>query len=331
LLLETLALTVRADGQRLSLSADIYSKLSQVYYEWNQLEQAQHFAELCLEVSLQWGNIGQQAIGSIMSAKVEQANGNLEKAHALIGTADQLNRDNRLYPWTSIRIEAALDQFWLSLGSMERVAQHLQASGINSSGEITFLHEPRYLNLLRYLLASGDDDNALELAQRILPVAENSQRMLRVVELLILQSLAYLGKKDTLTAVNTLALAVSLAQPERYKRVFLDKGEGLRKLLYHVKSSHGTTEYANELLEAFGAISKPTPVLSQLLIEPLSGREIEVLQLIEAGLSNQEIGSKLFISLGTVKRHISNIYSKLDVKTRTQAVSFGKELGLFDG
>jgi LuxR family maltose regulon positive regulatory protein len=101
-------------------------------------------------------------------------------------------------------------------------------------------------------------------------------------------------------------------------------------LLFLVKSNPQISQYANELLEAFGSTSGLMPTPIQLLIEPLSEREIEVLKLIEAGLSNQEIGSKLFISMGTVKRHIINIYSKLDVKNRTQAISRGKELGYFD-
>jgi len=84
-------------------------------------------------------------------------------------------------------------------------------------------------------------------------------------------------------------------------------------------------------LEACGPVSGLAALPAQLLIEPLSVREIEVLKLIEAGLSNQEIASKLFISVATVKWHISNIYAKLDVKTRTQAVLRGKELSFFDG
>jgi len=165
----------------------------------------------------------------------------------------------------------------------------------------------------------------------MLQKAKDDHRMLRVVELLVLQSLAYQGKRDLNAAVTTLAEAVSLAQPEGYQRVFLDEGERVGKLLYLVKSKQDATGYASEILEAFGPIAELAPVPAQLLIEPLSAREIEVLKLVEAGLSNQEIASKLFISITTVKRHISNIYAKLDVKTRTQAVSFGKELGFFDG
>jgi LuxR family maltose regulon positive regulatory protein len=98
-----------------------------------------------------------------------------------------------------------------------------------------------------------------------------------------------------------------------------------------VKSNQDATGYARELLEAYSPVSTTAPIQVQLLIEPLSGREIEVLKLIEAGLSNQEISSRLFISITTVKKHISNIYAKLDVNTRTQAVSRSKELGFFDG
>lgn len=331
LLLETLKTAIRPDGQRLPLSAGIYSELSKVYYEWNQLEQAEQYAHQCLEVSQQWGNIEQQANGIIMSAKLEQAKGNTEKAQVMMRTADQLNRDNHLYLWNSIRIEAALDQFWLSIGSLERVSQRIKTSGINPADEITYLHEVKYLTLLRWLLACEDYDSALGLAERMLQRAQYDHRMLQVVELQVLQALALQGKKETAEGVTTLSRSVMLAQPERYKRVFLDEGELILKILHMVKTNLDTTGYARELLEAFSPASTTAPVQVQLLIEPLSGREIEVLKLIEAGSSNQEIASRLFISITTVKKHISNIYAKLDVKTRTQAVSRGKELGFFDG
>jgi LuxR family transcriptional regulator, maltose regulon positive regulatory protein len=84
------------------------------------------------------------------------------------------------------------------------------------------------------------------------------------------------------------------------------------------------------LLSLIGRTSGMTQPSMQLLIEPLTGREVEVLKLIEAGFPNQEIAGKLVISIATVKRHISNIYAKLGVESRTQAVAIGKELGLFE-
>jgi len=330
LLQETLPLTIRADGQRLPQSVQVYSRLSKVYYEWNQLEQAVLYAQRCLEVSQQWGYEESQAIASILLGWIEQARDHREQAQAFMHIADQLCRIHRFYPWNAIWMEAALDRFWLSQGYRERVSQHIQSSGIQPTDEINYLHELQYLTLLRWLLACGEEVAAQALAERMLQDAKDGQRTLRVVELLVLQVLAYQGVRDIPAAVTTLTEAVSLAQPEGYQRVFLDEGEHLGKLLYLVKAKQDPTGYVGQLLEAFGPMAETSPVPDQILIEPLSAREIEVLKLIEAGLSNQEIAAKLYLSVATVKRHISNIYAKLDVKTRTQAVSFGKELGFFD-
>jgi LuxR family maltose regulon positive regulatory protein len=103
----------------------------------------------------------------------------------------------------------------------------------------------------------------------------------------------------------------------------------MTRLLCQVRSRQVGSGYAATLLSKIGSISGMTPPSMQLLIEPLTTREVEVLKLIEAGSSNQEIAEQLVISMPTVKRHISNIYTKLGVKSRTQAIAIGKELKLF--
>jgi LuxR family maltose regulon positive regulatory protein len=133
--------------------------------------------------------------------------------------------------------------------------------------------------------------------------------------------------KESNLALATLERALSLAGPEGYVRTFLDEGEPIARLLYRAASQG--VGYAQELLHDVGeAASKALPP-AQLLVEPLTQRELEVLELIEAGCSNGEIAAKLVISIATVKRHISNIYAKLGASSRTQAVSRGKELKLF--
>ena len=102
----------------------------------------------------------------------------------------------------------------------------------------------------------------------------------------------------------------------------------MAKLLYQAKSHRMGAGYAAELLSAMGEATDVRQPPAQFLIEPLSQRELEVLKLIEAGCSNQGIAARLVISLPTVKRHISNIYAKLGVKSRTQAISLGRELRL---
>jgi LuxR family maltose regulon positive regulatory protein len=109
----------------------------------------------------------------------------------------------------------------------------------------------------------------------------------------------------------------------------LDEGEPMAKLLYQAKSHRLGFGYAAELLAAMGTASGTELLSTQFLIEPLTARELEVLKLIEAGCSNQAIAEKLVISITTIKRHISNIYAKLDVTSRTQATSHARELGLF--
>ena len=136
--------------------------------------------------------------------------------------------------------------------------------------------------------------------------------------------------RDTARAVEVLEKALSLSQPEGYVRIFLDEGEPMAKLLFHVKSQRSGHRYASALLSAMGGVPGTESLPVQLLVEPLTPRELGVLRLIESGCTNQDIADQLVISIPTVKRHISNLYGKLGVKNRTQAVSLGRELGLFE-
>jgi LuxR family maltose regulon positive regulatory protein len=112
--------------------------------------------------------------------------------------------------------------------------------------------------------------------------------------------------------------------------MFVDEGEVMTRLLCQVQSRQIGGSYAAELLSKISKISEMTQPSMQLLIEPLTTREVEVLKLIRAGCSNQDIAAQLVISIPTVKRHISNIYGKLGVESRTQAVAIGKEFKVFD-
>jgi LuxR family transcriptional regulator, maltose regulon positive regulatory protein len=225
-------------------------------------------------------------------------------------------------------------RLWLAQGDLERPAQLIRQSGITLAGltreaKLRYLREPEYLILVRVLLAQGDYDAALALSERLLQKAEITGRVGRVIEILALQALAFQGKKDLDQALTVLEKAFALARPEGYVRTFLDEGEPMAKLLYQAKTHSVGTGYAAELLATLGNASGSALPLAQMLIEPLTGRELELLKLIEAGFSNQEIAAKLVISLPTVKRHISNIYTKLEASSRTQAIARGKELNLF--
>jgi LuxR family maltose regulon positive regulatory protein len=134
--------------------------------------------------------------------------------------------------------------------------------------------------------------------------------------------------------MSTLEQALAFAQAGGFIRIFVDEGPPMARLLYDALSRGISPDYVRRLLAAF---PKPVPEMAGAahiqspkseLIEPLSEREFEVLQLIAEGLTNQEIATRLFLSLNTVKTHTRNIYGKLNVHRRTQAIARSQELGL---
>jgi LuxR family maltose regulon positive regulatory protein len=124
--------------------------------------------------------------------------------------------------------------------------------------------------------------------------------------------------------LSALAQALGLAEPAGFVRVFLDEGAPMVELLRQAVAQKLHTSFALDLLEALGEVA----VAPQPLVEPLSERELDVLRRVAAGYSNQEIAQELVVALSTVKKHISNIYGKLAVANRTQAVAKARELGL---
>ena len=124
--------------------------------------------------------------------------------------------------------------------------------------------------------------------------------------------------------------ALKLAEGEGYVRAFLDEGPPMAKLLQKVRSLAPGSEYAAQLLSAARVAASQAPVPTAGLLEALTPRELEVLRLIEAGRSNQDIASRLVISPATLKRHITNLYAKLGVGSRTQALAAARELKLID-
>jgi LuxR family maltose regulon positive regulatory protein len=220
-----------------------------------------------------------------------------------------------------------------------------QSSGLSVDGKVTYLNEFNYQVFARWLIARAQAKQALPLLNRLLKAAQEGSRGRTVIEILVLQSLAHDALEDEAAALKALESALVLAQPEMFVRTFIDEGEPVSKLLLELLKQKGKrweTEkpellrYVVKLKDAFGP-SAPVPTARVAAAEtealpwwyvedPLSERELEVLQHVARGLSNQEIADKLFLSAGTVKRHMSNIYQKLDVHSRTQALERARSL-----
>jgi len=175
---------------------------------------------------------------------------------------------------------------------------------------------------------------ARSLAERIYRIAQETGKRHTELEGLILLALVFSLQGETDQALAYLETALSIGEPEGFIRIFVDEGPSMARLLYEALSRGIEPDYVRRLLAAFPEPEpEPTdPSISRAqesdLIEPLSERELEVLQLIAQGLTNPEIASRLFLSLNTVKAHTRNIYGKLDVHSRTQAIARSQALGI---
>jgi LuxR family maltose regulon positive regulatory protein len=154
-----------------------------------------------------------------------------------------------------------------------------------------------------------------------------------VIEILVLQAVALREQGDTARALTALEKALTIGEPEGYVRVFVEHGEPMARLLRQAAARGIAPDYVRRLLVALEAKAEDTPSPppardASPLVEPLTGRETEVLHLLGEGYSNRQIAEELFITLNTVKKHTSNIYGKLGVRSRTQAVVRAQELGL---
>ena len=209
--------------------------------------------------------------------------------------------------------------------------------------DLTYLREFEHITLARVLIAQYMGERgarsiheSLGLLARLLHAAEDGKRMGSAIEILVLQALAYAAHGDRPAALVSLERALSLAAPEGYVRIFVDEGMPMARLL-SAAAAHGIMpDYTTRLVAVFeaeehkSAESSPLPPArpAQSLVEPLSQRELEVLQLIAQGRSNREISQRLFLALSTVKGHNRMIFSKLLVQRRTEAVARARELGL---
>jgi LuxR family maltose regulon positive regulatory protein len=327
---ETLRLAALPGGRTAPIGGRAHIELSQVCYEWNELAEAAGHVEQGLALCRPWGNRDMEAVGLTIQARLSAIFGEAEAARQSMESAEHVASDYRLSPANSARVKSASAELWLAQGELGRVVDLVAASGITPDGDLPYGRETELIILLRLSLAEGDHDAALRLAGRLLPQVESAGRNGRVIELLVLRALAFQGRGETDAAVACLGRALSLARPERYVRSFLDEGEALARLLYLAKSRDIEGGYAAELLATARKGGGAQVLARQLLPQPLTRRELEVLRLIDRGCSNQDIAAQLYISLATVKRHISNIYTKLDARGRTQALSRSRDLGLLN-
>jgi len=302
--------------------------LGLICYEWNDLEGTLRHTGRAIELCQRWGNVGILIGCHVLLFRVQQAQGELESARESLYEAERLVRAHPLAPKAANWTESFRARSWLAQGDIEAASRWAEQRGLENDEDFSYLRDEEYLTLARVLLARGEYDKALSLLDRLYGSAEEVGRTGSLIEILVLQTLTLQAMDELSQALATIKQAFSLAEPEGYVRTFVDEGEPMAKLLRKALTRDIAPCYVGALLAAFGEDPEPPPTVAQPLIEPLSERELQVLGLIAAGLSNREIAQALVVEVSTIKSHNNHIYAKLDVKSRTEAVARARAIGL---
>ena len=272
----------------------------------------------------------------LAQARIEEASGNWAAALDLLDAAERRYLPN---PVPDLHPVAALKaRVYLRQGNLPAANAWVAASGVSATDALSYRREFEHLTLARVLIArsrrehvASDQPAVLDLLTRLLAAAEADGRLGSQIEALLLESLAHAAVGEREQARIPLQRALALAEPEGYVRLFTDEGAPLAQLLEREREAGGPMQpYLQRLQAAFATQPPPHPAFTDPAAEPLTAREREVLRLIADGLSNQELAAQLHLSTQTVKVHTRNIYGKLGVTSRTQAVARGRDLGFLE-
>jgi LuxR family maltose regulon positive regulatory protein len=308
--------------------------------EMNDLDAAKDRAERGAALTERGSDVAMISMSYVCLTRVLFSAGDLAGTQAVLDKLQRLSQKTHVPPWLTNLTGARQAQIWLAQNKLDAVSQWVQECRLDVDDDPVYQREIGHIILARLLIAQERQDEALRLLQRLLESAQACGRTSRAIEILILQALAFQNEGNIAQALTVLEKALSLAEPGGFIRIFVDEGPPMARLLYEVLSRDIAPDYVRRLLAAFpmaqsepaAKLEKTTPFTTQApksdLIEPLSEREIEVLELVAEGLSNQEIASRLFLSQHTVKAHTRNIYGKLDVHSRTEAVARCRALGI---
>ncbi len=326
-------LRLATDGQTPVLrgAADLHVGMSELCLEWTDLDAAaDHLRE-----SDDLGDLGGLAQNPyrwrVAMAQLRVTVGDADGALVLLQDAERVFV-SEYYP--VIRpIPAQVARIHASHGRLREAGAWVRERGLSVDDDLSYVGEYEHISLARVLLAQGawthdprPIQQAVGLLERLRVAAETGGRWRSVVEILILQALAHHDRAPGSIALEPLARALSLAEPEGYVRMFILEGVPMAALLVAASRRGIEPEYVRRLLHA-SAIGE-RPATSQRLVEPLSERELDVLRLLASDLDGPAIAQELVVALSTVRTHTKSIYAKLDVNSRRAAVRRGEELGL---
>ena len=320
-----LDLAARQPAAPLRGTPDMHVGLSMLHVERGDLAAAAEHLRLSHELGEHLGLPKHPHRWRIAEARLHEADGDLAGALTLLDEAERVYDGDfspDVHPVAAMRA-----RLWVRQGRPELTLAWAADRGLSVSDEPDYLREFEHVTLARALVARSDAaaDGFLD---TLLTAAEGAGRLGSVLEILLLRALARQQRGDVEGAMADVARALELGEPEGYVRTFTDEGPAMATLLAAAAKRGVATAYVARLLRQHGPGPLDPPRPSDVLVDPLSDRELDVLRLLASELSGPEIARHLVVSLNTVRTHTKNIYAKLGVGSRRAAVRRAEELGL---
>ncbi|MCP4543482.1 MAG: tetratricopeptide repeat protein [Chloroflexi bacterium] len=322
----------------------LYNRLGILRLEQNDLDDAARYLEKSLDLAEHWGNATVLANVYIDLARIKQAGGDMQGARAAFHAAERYTHTGRVRPMTIQRLETWQARLWIAEGNLKAAelwaARWQQQPALAGAGT-PYIQVIAPSTLARLRIAQGAFDAAQTVLSPLRELTVDKAWTGALIKTLALLAVTRSHQQRRAEALELLRQALTLAEPEGFVRTFVELGTPMAELLAalkpHLAAANPLSKYVYTLLATFP--QSPTPALGPPLraganvskskiLDPLSKRELEVLELIDDGLSNREIAEQLFVAVSTIKTHTISIYRKLDVSRRTQALARAKALDL---
>ena len=317
-----------------------YVGLAEVAYQRNELDTALRHVTEGIALCRQFVYTPPLATGLATLAWIRQATGDPAGAREAISEAGQVSPGPAAGLLNPVPPQRARLQ--LAQGDLAAATDWIERRGLSADDEPDYPREPGHLVLARVLLAQAQPARAVALLDRLHAAAAAQDRTGSLIEIGALRALGLAASGEEATAVTALAGVLTLASPQGYVRVFADEGPPMAALLARLIAAQRSGGTAAEvplgclarLQRAFGAqdiipdAGRGEVTTVPGLVEQLTSRELEVLEMLAAGKSNQAIANQLVVTLDTVKKHVSHVLGKLGAANRTEAVARARELSL---
>lgn len=306
----------------------VYLAMGKLLYEMNNISAAEEYFLLCVKLTNSIANPALYIMALLQLAYIKQVEGKTKEAKSNLQQAEEVGRINTIY-LREITVDSFKTRVFLFQKNFKNTLSWIEKFRKDPMTKAGLFSQAKLIIAKTYI-ALNENDKALLLLSELKESSEIFEAKGWLIESYILEALAFDNEGETDRAIESIRKALTLAEPEGYFRLFIDQGNKMQELLENVLAIYPDDEsfsagYVSSLIKQINSENNSN---GQSMDEPLSDREIEVLRLLSAGFSNQAIADKLFVAIGTIKKHTHSIYQKFNVDSRTRAIKKARELNI---